>query len=276
MLRICQTVDAARRWPSPASAPWMWRSPRVGFSAARRSVSRRSSAAVGGQPGGRCGWVQCRTMRRRCQRNSVSGVTNHPARLGRASAAAIAASKLRSASVISGRSTWRRSTASWWRDTMISRSFQRPDRPVSRAHTRQLTPRLNPKAHHSTGRPRSWALTRGFALHPGTRNRYKIRDTRTQHRPASQQVNDHGRVSGTHRHRSPGLTTGSPSAPACDGVVDAQTARVGSARADRLEVVPGRVGLPVLVGSPAGDGVVGAQAAREFMTGGDSTEVGLT
>ena len=35
-------------------------------------------------------------MRRRRQRNSVSGVTSHPARLGRASAAAIAASKLRS------------------------------------------------------------------------------------------------------------------------------------------------------------------------------------
>ena len=46
---------------------------------------------------------------------------------------------------------------------------------------------------------RSWALTRGFALHPGTRNRYEIRDTRTQHRPASRPVNDHGRVSGTHR-----------------------------------------------------------------------------
>ena len=45
---------------------------------------------------------------------------------------------------------------------------------------------------------RSWALTRGFALHPGTRNRYEIRDTRTQHRPPSRQVNDHGRVSGTH------------------------------------------------------------------------------
>ena len=30
-------------------------------------------------------------------------------------------------------------------------------------------------------------------------NRYKIRYTRTQDRPASRQVNDHGRVSGTHR-----------------------------------------------------------------------------
>ena len=48
---------------------------------------------------------------------------------------------------------------------------------------------------------RSWALTRGFALHPGTRNRYEIRYTRTQHRPASRQVNDRGRVSGTHRAR---------------------------------------------------------------------------
>ena len=48
---------------------------------------------------------------------------------------------------------------------------------------------------------RSWALTRGFALHPGTRNRYMMRYTRTQHRSASRQVNDHGRVSGTHTHQ---------------------------------------------------------------------------
>ena len=48
--------------------------------------------------------------------------------------------------------------------------------------------------------PKIWscALTRGFALHPGTRNRYEIRYTRTQHRPPSRQANDHGRVSGTH------------------------------------------------------------------------------
>ena len=30
---------------------------------------------------------------------------------------------------------------------------------------------------------RSWALTRGFALHPRTRIRYEIWYTRTQHRP---------------------------------------------------------------------------------------------
>ena len=61
----------------------MWRYPQVGFSAARRSASRRSSAEVDGRPGGRCGWVQCRAMRRRYQRNSVSAVTSHPARRGR-------------------------------------------------------------------------------------------------------------------------------------------------------------------------------------------------
>ena len=76
-------------------------------------------------------------------------------------------SKLRSASVISGRSTCRRSTPSWWPKTMISRSFERPDRTVSRASD--------------------------------ARNRYKIRYTTNQHRPPSRQVNDHGRVSGTHR-----------------------------------------------------------------------------
>ena len=73
---------------------------------------------------------------------------------------------------------------------------------------------------------RSWALTRGYALHPGTRNRYEIRYTRTQHRPPSRQVNDHGRVSGTHRqdptrdhplpqapHRTRDLPAAHPPAP---------------------------------------------------------------
>ena len=164
-------VDAPTRRPRPTSSPWMRRYPQVGFSAARRSASRQSSADVDGRPGGRWGWVQCPTTRRRCQRNSVSGVTSHPARLGRGSAAAIAPSKLRSASVSSGRSIGRRSTASWWRNTMISRSFERPDRTASRASD--------------------------------ANNRYKIRYTRTQHRPASRQVNYHGRVSGTHRRLRP-------------------------------------------------------------------------
>ena len=108
---------------------------------------------------------------RMCQRNSVSGVTSRPARLGRGSAAAIASSRLGSVSVSSGRSTCRRSTVSWWRNTMISRSLERPERTVSRASD--------------------------------ARNRYKIRYTRNQDRPSSLQVNAHGRVFGTHRHPGP-------------------------------------------------------------------------
>ena len=55
-----------------------------------------------------------------------------------------------------------------------------------------------PSGHTWVPETRPWSLTKGFALHPGTRNRYEIRDTKTQHRPPSRQVNDHGRVSGTH------------------------------------------------------------------------------
>ena len=145
----------------------MMRHTRTQHRPASQQVNDHGRVSGTHRPGGRCGWVQCRAMRRRRQRNSVSGVTSHPARVGRGSAAAIAASRLRSVSVSSGRSTCRRSTVSWWRNTMISRSLERPERTVSRASD--------------------------------ARNRYKIRYTRTQHRPASRQVNDHGRVSGTHR-----------------------------------------------------------------------------
>ena len=42
----------------------------------------------------------------------------------------------------------------------------------------------------------------GFRAPSWSRNRYEIRYARTQHRPSSRQVNDHGRVSGTHRVES--------------------------------------------------------------------------
>ena len=58
---------------------------------------------------------------------------------------------------------------------MISRSFERPDRTVSRASD--------------------------------ATNRYKIRYTTNQHRPTSRQVNNHGRVSGTHRPTLPDKPT---------------------------------------------------------------------
>ena len=84
----------------------------------------------------------------------------------------VGASKLRSGVGELGADDLAAQHIDWWRNTMISRSFERPDRTVSRASD--------------------------------ARNRYKIRYTRTQHRPASRQVNDHGRVSGTHtvEHRA--------------------------------------------------------------------------
>ena len=53
---------------------------------------------------------------------------------------------------------------------MTSRSFERPDRTMSRASD--------------------------------ATNRYKIPYTTNQHRPTSRQVNDHGRVSGTHTFKA--------------------------------------------------------------------------
>ena len=129
-------------------------------------MSRRSSVEVGGRPGGRWGWVQCRAMRRRCQRSSVSGVTSQPTRRGRGSAAAIAPSRLLSLSLRVGRLIWRRSTASWWRNTMISRSFERPSARPARASA--------------------------------ARNRYRTRVHEAPASAASPQVNTHDRVSGTH------------------------------------------------------------------------------
>ncbi len=72
--------------------------------------------------------VQCRVTRCRCHRSWVSGVTIQSFGIWRGSAAAMAPSRLRPASLSSGRSTCRRDTASWWRRTMISRSCERPDR----------------------------------------------------------------------------------------------------------------------------------------------------
>jgi hypothetical protein len=68
--------------------------------------------AVAGRPGRRVGWVQWRAMRRRCHRSKVSGVTIQPDRRCRGSAAAMASSRVRSPSLIEGRSIWRRRTLS--------------------------------------------------------------------------------------------------------------------------------------------------------------------
>ena len=49
--KIFHTVDAAIRWPSPTSSPWMRRYPHLGFSRANRSTSARTGCATGGRPG---------------------------------------------------------------------------------------------------------------------------------------------------------------------------------------------------------------------------------
>ncbi len=133
-LRILQTVDAPTVWPRPFSSPAIRRYPQVGFWVAISTMSRRISTPVVGLPGVWTGWVQCLAMRRRCHRSRVSGVTSHPWRRDRGSAWAMAPSSDRSLSVSVGRLCGRRSTASWWRRTMISMSLERPDRTARRAN----------------------------------------------------------------------------------------------------------------------------------------------
>ena len=76
---FAQTVLAPIRYPSWRASPWTRRQPQPGFSFARRSTSRRSSAATGGRPRHRR-VVQRRRTRPRCQPNKVSAArTAHAA-----------------------------------------------------------------------------------------------------------------------------------------------------------------------------------------------------
>ncbi len=115
----------------------------------------------------------------RDQRAGVEDECGHPSTRERAAASSSslkapwsrshAATTSRRPRVASPDSIETESTASGWRSTMISRSFTRPERTAKRA----------------------------FAA----RNRYRMRYTGLQHRPASSQVNAHGRVIGTHTVR---------------------------------------------------------------------------
>ena len=93
-------------------------------------------------------------------------------------------------------------------------------RPHQRIPTSRMTNHDRVSGTHRVPTIRSWALTSGFALHPGTRNRHEIRYTRIQHRPESRHVNDHGRVFDTHRPGAPASST--------------------SPRSQLLDMVPGR------------------------------------
>ncbi len=61
-------------------------------------------------------------------------------------------------------------------------------------------------------------------------------------------------------------------APAGDGVVGVQAARMQGACGDGFERARWCISLPVGVAAPAGDGVVGAQAARMPAARGDGLE----
>ena len=125
-----------------------------------------AALVVQGRPRARHGWVQRRAILRRRQRSKVSGATSQPARCGRDRAAATAPTSARSSSARAGRLFYRRRTASWWRNTMISRSFERPERTAKRAND--------------------------------TSNRYRMRHIGPQDASASCLVSAHDRIVGTH------------------------------------------------------------------------------
>ena len=83
---------------------------------------------------------------------------------------------------------------------------------------------------------RSWALTRGFSLHPGTRNRYEIRYTRTQHRP------HRGRSTTTAEFPAP---TGARAAIVLTSGFG-ETGKKGQAAQERLRAIAARAGMRFL------------------------------
>jgi hypothetical protein len=138
--RMSHTVEGASRWPSPTSSPWILRYPQPGLSAASRNTNSRIVGRVGGRPGRRRA-VQRRRIRSRCQRSTVSGVTNSRGQWPRGTSWLSAAWTARSAQESRGLATCRRSTASWWRSTRISAFFDarlRPTRPNKPTAVRRI------------------------------------------------------------------------------------------------------------------------------------------
>lgn len=72
--RILRIVAAATRCPSRRSSPWIRTAPQVRLSQAMVRISSTSSSLIGGRPGA-FGWRHLSATRRRCQRNSMPGVT---------------------------------------------------------------------------------------------------------------------------------------------------------------------------------------------------------
>ena len=130
-LRALRTVQAPTRMPRPSSSPWIACSPRPGFCRAIGSISMASFASIVGLPT-RWRVVQRQQASRRCQASSVSGVTSRLIRSGLGGSMASAASTARPGQSGFGCGFCRRSTATSWRNTSCSASFEAGDR-VSRA-----------------------------------------------------------------------------------------------------------------------------------------------
>ncbi len=79
-------------------------------------------------------------------------------------------------------------------------------------------------------------------------------------------------VSAHRTERSAGRVPEDVLAPAGDGGVGSEPARMGPAGGDGGERSVGRVDLSVAVVAPAGDGGVGSESARVFTVGGDGGE----
>lgn len=90
-------VVAATRIPSFRSSPSIRTQPQRGFSRARRRMSARSSASIGGRPGRPVFWyVHFLRTSSRCHRRSVAGVTRKATHRSRGIARLAAASRTRS------------------------------------------------------------------------------------------------------------------------------------------------------------------------------------
>ena len=131
-------VEAATRWPSRRSSPWILTTPHRVFSRARRTISATSSPDTGGRPGGR-GWRHFAATRRRCQRSSVPGVTIRRARSAFGMILANAASTARSVQDMRGLGFVRRSTATSCRSAGISTSLDDEDRASSASQDSTVT-----------------------------------------------------------------------------------------------------------------------------------------
>ena len=126
-----RTEVADTRMRRPFSSPTIRLYPQCGFSSAKRRISSRSERSSGGLPADRCGYVQRRATSWRCQRSSVSGLTEKSLQLDRSSERLNAASSARSARVSFGVVPCRRRIANSCRKTRISTSFERRGRASS-------------------------------------------------------------------------------------------------------------------------------------------------